>query len=91
MVIDNWFLVLDRGQRSGPESMAGRSHRTSACGVASPPAGKNVSVVIDNLKLGPKQMDSMLFGTRITIAMVIIWCTVMSPGGMELLSNDKQY
>ena len=53
--------------------------------------GKNVSVVIDNLKLGPKQMDSMLFGTRITIAMVIIWCTVISPGGMEFLSNDKQY
>ena len=43
------------------------------------------------LEMGPKQLDSMFFGTRITIAMVIIWRTVMSPGGMELLSDDRQY
>ena len=35
-----WFLILARGQRGGPETKAGRSHRTSACGVASPPAGR---------------------------------------------------
>ena len=49
---------------------------------------KNVSV-----KLGLKQLDCMFCSTctRFTVAMVIIWRTLMSPGCMESVSNDKEY